>query len=193
MTTSDSLAAHTEPPRRPRRGAMFILVVGLAATAGLIAVLAVAETANPHQTTSPLVGKPAPNIAGPGINAGPQDLSRLAGKWVLVNFFASWCIPCRQEMPELNRFQTEHTPNGDAQVLGVEYDQRDLAAAGGFLRQYHVTFPVVNDPSADVSYGISGIPETYLVDPAGTVVAKYFGPITSAEIDAQITKLEARR
>lgn len=193
MTTSDSLAAHTEPPRRPRRRRMFILVVGLAATAGLIAVLAVAETANPNQTTSPLVGKPAPNIAGPGINAGPQDLSRLAGKWVLVNFFASWCIPCRQEMPELNRFQIEHTSNGDAQVLGVEYDQRDLAAAGGFLRQYQVTFPAVDDPSADVSYGISGIPETYLVDPAGTVVTKYFGPITAAEIDAQITKLEAGR
>ena len=193
MTTSDSLAADTEAPRRPRRRGMFILVVGLAVTAGLIAVLAVAETANPQQTTSPLVGKPAPNIAGPGINAGPQDLSRLAGKWVLVNFFASWCIPCRQEMPELNRFQAEHTSDGDAQVLGVEYDQRDLAAAPQFLRQYHVTFPAVNDPSADVSYGISGIPETYLVDPAGTVVVKYFGPITSAEIDAQITKLEVGR
>jgi cytochrome c biogenesis protein CcmG/thiol:disulfide interchange protein DsbE len=172
---------------------MFILVGGLVATTGFIAVLAMAETANPQDPTSPLVGKPAPNIAGPGINAGPQDLSRLAGRWVLVNFFASWCIPCRQEMPELNRFETEHASTGDAEVLGVEYDQRDLAAAPGFLRQYHVAFAAVDDPSADVSYGISGIPETYLVDPAGTVVAKYFGPITAAEIDGQITKLEAGR
>lgn len=190
MTDHDSFSGDTGAPRDRRRRGPIILIAGIVVTGGLITIMAMAVSANPQQA-SPLIGKPAPPISGPGINAGPQQLSSQAGKWVLINFFASWCIPCRQEMPELNRFAVEHATKRDAAVLGVEYDERDLGAAPGFLRQFHAAFAAIDDPSAEVEYGVSGIPETYLIDPEGTVVAKYFGAITAASIDREIAKIES--
>jgi cytochrome c biogenesis protein CcmG/thiol:disulfide interchange protein DsbE len=191
VSTSERQSTAPAAPHRRRRRAPLILAGGVVGLGLLIATMAMANPANLQLAKSPLIGKPAPPIAGSGINAGPQQLSRFAGRWVLVNFFASWCIPCREEMPQLNLFETKHASARDATVLAVEYDQGDLGAAPGFLRSYHAAFPAVNDPAADVDYGITGIPETYLIDPAGTVVAKYFGAITAAGIDGEIAKLEA--
>jgi hypothetical protein len=92
-------------------------------------------------------------------------------------------------MPQLSAFQREHDRTGDGTVLGVEADQGDLDAAAGFLRAFHATFPAVNDPAPPVAYEVTGIRETYLIDPADIVVAKYFGAITAAGIDAEIGKL----
>ena len=186
-------AEPTSARRSPRRSRRTVIIVGavVIVLGVLLAAMATARPSNLQLAKSPLIGNPAPAIAGPGLNSGPQDLSRFAGKWVLVNFFASWCIPCREEMPQLNAFQNEHARTHDATVLGVEYDQGDVRAAPGFLRAFHATFPAVNDLHADVSYGVTGIPETYLIDPAGTVMAKYFGAITAAGIDTEISKLTA--
>lgn len=167
---------------------MIYLAVGLAASGALIALLAFAEPANDQRSQSPLLGKPAPPISGTAIIGAPVSLSQLAGKWVLVNFFASWCVPCREEEPQLEAFQIEHSRRGDATILAVEFDQSDLRSAGPFLRSFGASFPAVNDPSAVVAYGVTGIPETYLVDPSGTVVAKFFGAITAAEVDHEIAR-----
>ncbi len=179
-------------PSRPlgrRRSVWVISGVAVAAVGALTAVLAVARPTSQQAAASPLLGRPAPPIAGPGIVGGPHSLSEFAGKWVLVNFFASWCVPCRQEEPQLEAFQQQHSARGHATVLAVEFDQTDLKAAPAFLAGFHATFPAVSDPAAEIRYGVTGIPETYLVDPTGTVVAKVFGAVTAAEMDGQIARL----
>ena len=151
--------------------------------AALIAVLASSKPAN-TAAYSPLISKPAPPVSGPGINMpGTYQLSQYLGKWVLVNFSASWCNPCRLETPQLARFEQEHAATGNAVILAVEYDPGDRADLASFLEQSKATWPAVEDSQAEVSYGVGQIPESYLVDPQGTVVAKFFGEVTAAQLD----------
>ena len=137
-----------------------------------------------------LIGRKAPAIDGRSLLNGGHTvtLSTLAGKWVLVNFAASWCVPCRQEMPQLVSFAGAHARTGDATVLMVEYDEGDLGGLTSWLRAAKANWPAVDDGQAVVDYGVSGIPESYLVDPEGTVVAKYLGGVVAAQLNAFITR-----
>jgi cytochrome c biogenesis protein CcmG, thiol:disulfide interchange protein DsbE len=155
----------------------------------LIALLASAKSAGQGTTESQLIGKPAPAVNGKVLGgSGDVSLSQFAGKWVLVNFSASWCIPCRQETPQLQTFSREHSQAGDATVLGVAYDEGDIPNLTSFLKSNKATWSVVDDGQAVVEYGVSGIPDSFLVDPRGTVVVEYLGGVTSKEIDAFIAK-----
>jgi len=95
-------------------------------------------------------------------------------------------VPCRTETPQLLKFQTEHAAAGDATVLEVEYDEADRANLRAFLESKGATWPTVDDSPAIVSYGVGGIPESYLIDPAGTVIAKLIGGITAGQLDSII-------
>jgi cytochrome c biogenesis protein CcmG/thiol:disulfide interchange protein DsbE len=162
------------------------------AVAVLLAVFASSGPASQVTANSPLLGKPAPAIAGPNLLGGPSvSLSSYAGRWVLVNFAASWCVPCQQEMPQLSTFENEHSANRDAAILTVAYDPSDLSNLVSFMRSSRATWPAVNDGQAVVSYGVGGLPESYLVDPEGTVVAKYVGEIVAAQLNTAIAKLSA--
>jgi cytochrome c biogenesis protein CcmG/thiol:disulfide interchange protein DsbE len=155
----------------------------------LIAVLAAAKPSSSLNSSSPLLGKPAPVVAGPGLNGGGSySLSQFTGKWVVVNFSASWCVPCRQETPELQAFTAEHAAAGNATVLAVSFDPSDVGHLAAYFRSVHATWPAINDPSAEVGFGVSEIPQSYLVDPSGTVVAKFFGEVTAAGVDKIIHK-----
>jgi cytochrome c biogenesis protein CcmG/thiol:disulfide interchange protein DsbE len=162
------------------------LGVGLL-VAALIGVLAASKPVAQGSGTSPLIGQPAPPISGAALNGnGRYSLSEFSGKWVLVNFSASWCVPCREETPQLQLFWRQHQGPGDAVVLAVSYDPSDQASLASFLKSSRATWPAVIDPAADVSYGVSGIPESYLIDPAGRVVARFLGGITAAEVNAAL-------
>ncbi|MGI8492037.1 MAG: TlpA family protein disulfide reductase, partial [Acidimicrobiales bacterium] len=170
-----------------RRMVMWISLATGALVAVLVAVLASAGPAG-QQTGSPLVGKPAPPINGPPITPGAAGTVRLGafeGKWVLVNFAASWCVPCQQEMPQLLAFVQRHAA-GDAVVLTVGYDENDIGGLRSLLQARHATWPAVDDPQAKVRYGLRGVPESYLIDPAGTVVAKYSGGVNADRLDSFI-------
>lgn len=161
-----------------------------AAVAVLVAVLASSGPASQVVAQSPLVGKAAPAISGPSVTGGaPMSLAALRGKWVLVNFSASWCVPCREEMPQLLAFARSHARAGDAVILTVAYDQSDLPGLRSMLRGSHASWPSVDDGQAVVTYGIGGLPESYLVDPDGTVVAKYVGGVVATQLDAAIRRL----
>lgn len=152
----------------------------------LVAVLASSSPASQVTAQSPLVGKQAPAISGASIEGpGRVTLAGLGGKWVLVNFAASWCVPCREEMPQLLAFQRDHA-GGDATVLTVVYDETDRQNLAGYLKGQGATWPVVDDGAAVVDYGVGGLPESYLVDPAGTVIAKYVGGVNAAQLDSVI-------
>ena len=162
--------------------------IGVAALIGVfIAVLAAASPSS--NSSSPLIGKPAPAIAGPALNGhASYTLAQFSGQWVLVNFSASWCVPCREETPQLQDFTNEHQRDGRAVVLAVAFDSSDVGSLAAYFRANHATWPAVDDLSAEVAYGVSQIPQSYLVDPAGTVVAKFFGNLTAAQIDRVINK-----
>lgn len=171
-----------------KRRPVLWITVGLAVVlAVLIAVLASSGPASQVSAASPLVGKSAPAIKGKAINApGVVSLAQLSGKWVLVNFAASWCVPCQREMPQLTSFSKEHAAASDAVVLTVVYDEQNLGGLASFLRSWHATWPAVDDGAAVVNYGVGGLPESFLVDPVGTVVAKYVGEVNAAQLDSVI-------
>ena len=171
---------------RGRRVALVALCVGIVAAA-LLAFLTLAPKQSSEVAGSPLVGKQAPATVGPVINGrGQATLAALRGKWVLVNFFASWCTPCQQETPQLKAFYATQIGGADSAIFGIEYDPNDAANASKYLAANGATWPVINDPTADVAWGVHGIPESYLVSPSGQVVGKYTGGVTADSVTKQI-------
>ena len=180
-------------PQRPRSRVVLWTSLAVAVViAVLIAVLASAKPSSVGKDSSPLVGKPAPAVSGQALNGGgTYSLAQFGGQWVLVNFAASWCVPCRQETPQLQSFVDEHATRHDATVLAVAFDPSDVASLASYLRSAHTTWPAIDDASAEVAYGVSQIPQSYLVDPQGTVVAKFSGALTATQVDRVIARAGA--
>ena len=177
-------AAVTEA-RRPRaRPARWVaLVLGLV-IALFVGVLATRSPAIDTVADTPLLGMRAPTIESPGLDGGTVSLDDFRGKFVLVNFFNSWCVPCRQEHPELVNFTARHAATGDAVILGVIHD--DTADEVRAYRAEHGgDWPVVDDPRGTIAldYGARGQPETFVISPDGTVVARYVSRISADGVD----------
>ena len=185
--TTAPVAGRTPTRHRARWVAGSVLVVGVA----LVVVLATRPPATATEVDSPLVGAPAPALAGTTLAGQAFQLSSLAGRWVFVNFFASWCPPCQQEEPDLVAFAYQHRAPGDAAVVGVVYDDA-ASSAKAFLVQSGATWPALGDPDGSIAlaYGVRGPPETFLVSPDGIVVAHFDGPMTTASLDYWLRRAE---
>jgi cytochrome c biogenesis protein CcmG, thiol:disulfide interchange protein DsbE len=125
---------------------------------------------------------------------GSASLADYRGRWVLVNFWASWCVPCKQEAPALESFQDRHGGPGFT-VLGV--DSRDLSGDGrAFVERYGITYPQLRDGdgAAAREYGTTGVPENFLIDPRGRVRLLLRGPVTTQYLrDSVAPLIEAGR
>jgi cytochrome c biogenesis protein CcmG/thiol:disulfide interchange protein DsbE len=158
-------------------------------SAGLVGVLATRPSATAVQAGSPLLGKTAPDFTDPVATGGAFSLAAQRGKWVVLNFFASWCAPCQQEEPNLVQFAYGYGQPKDAEVVGVEYNDT-VSLAQEFLDQTGGKWPLIVDTGGRIAYnfGVLDQPETFLISPQGIVEAKFDGAITAAQLDAVITE-----
>lgn len=147
---------------------------GLALVAAA-AVLLIFASPTYRQGEPSIAGNVAPDF-GLELDGKPAKLADLRGKVVVLNFWATWCPPCVEEMPSLNRLQKQIAARGGT-VLGVSVDE-DAAAYGKFLRDHQISFPTYRDPSKKVAlrYGTVMYPETYVIGQNGRIARKIIGP-----------------
>ena len=181
----------TEEPARPRTALVASVVIAVL-VALLVVVLATRDSSNERSTQSPLLGKVAPTVAGTTLDGEEVSSADLRGRWVVVNFFASWCVPCLEEHPELLAFEAAHRAQGDAALIGVTFDDK-ADDARAFFEEQGGTWPVIDDPdnSIGVAYGVAQVPETFVIAPDGTVVQRYAGGVTQAALDELISSYES--
>ena len=180
-------------PRRPTLGrAVWIVLPVAVAAVLLVLLLATRDTAPERRASSPLLGGLAPAVVGTTTGGDPFDLDDWRGRWVLVNFFSSTCVPCVIEHPELVEFDRRHAETGDARIVSVVFDDSEDNVRE-FFTVHGGDWPVLADgaTAAAVAYGVTGVPESYLVAPSGLVAWKQLGGVTADAIDGVIAQLSA--
>jgi cytochrome c biogenesis protein CcmG/thiol:disulfide interchange protein DsbE len=146
----------------------------------LTGLLAFGFSRDPNAPVSPLLGKSAPGFRLESIDGKPIALSTLRGRPVVLNFWASWCVGCRQEHAYLAQAWRRYGPRGVA-FVGIVFNDGS-GAARDFMRQWGGGWPSLSDPGQQtaVDYGVAQIPETFIMDRSGVVRLKSAGPITPA-------------
>ncbi len=169
-------------PRR-RRGFRWLAIPVAIAVVGFSSVLA-RGLDRAQVAPSPLVGRAMPAFVLPTIQGGTTlDSSRLAGAVIVVNFWASWCVPCREEAADLQRFARQHATDGVV-LVGILYSDT-VSNARQFRDEFGLTYPLINDPDGRtaIDFGVRGVPETFLVAPDGRVMARLIGAVGQTTLD----------
>ena len=198
--SNPSHAARPEPESRGLGGARrrngrhrvrwVALITGLVA-ATVVFTLAVAPPSTQSEVDSPVVGRPAPVVTGTQITGGTFALGALRGHFVVIDFFASWCVPCRTEQPQLVKFAEQQ--NNGALLVGVIFEDT-TSGIRSLLGPWVGLYPVITDPGGRIAlnYGVYNPPSKYVIDPEGRVVAKIIGPVTAAGLDSIITRAKSQ-
>lgn len=165
-------------------------VAFLALLGAVVALFAYALTRE-ITLASPLVGHPAPPFAIPYYSAPDSNLvlTDFRGKPVVLNFWASWCLSCRDEAAVLEAGWQRHGP--DVAFMGIAVNDRE-AAAKAFIERYGKTYLLAADVDGSVAidYGLFGVPETFFIASDGRILSKHIGPVSRAELDRQIAALK---
>ncbi|MHB1071332.1 MAG: TlpA family protein disulfide reductase [Gemmatimonadaceae bacterium] len=196
----NTLARRTSPPWNARRRMAVCLVFsGLA-----LGLLGFGMSRDARLIPSPLVGLPAPVFAlqvmaaadsldrGDGSDGDIVRLAELRGSVVVVNFWASWCLACREEHRALSETAARYRGRG-VRFLGVLYKDGPRDARAWIAEMGGQTYPTLLDPRARtaIDFGLYGVPETYFIDATGLVAAKHIGPVTAAVLSSRIDSLLA--
>lgn len=164
-----------------------ILLGGLLVTVGLVGVLASGFGKDPREIRSNL--KEAVNFSLPTLDGESITLSELRGQPVVINFWATWCQPCKIEHPHV--LQAARTWQSQGVVfLGILHDD-DPDTARRELQRIGAVFPTVYDTSQRISvdYGVTGVPETFIVDAEGRIFEKFVGPVGPGQIEQALQEL----
>ena len=200
LSSAPSDAEVGAPPSRRARLIAALIAVVVVAVVAVVTVVVVSGNddspsgSGPHEVpaaNSAMVGKVAPDFAIEGLDGGTVRLSDYRGKPVVLNFWASWCTPCRQEVPLLQKTHEQIAGRGGV-VLGV--DTQDVTSdALSFLKERKATFPSLRDRDRSYvhEFGVTGYPETFLIDRQGRVAALRRFPVTRQWLDQHLTPLLA--
>ena len=184
----------TEYDRRVRR--LLTIVAGIAAAAAIVGIVIYGRSNSSlltRHTASAIPvksRKAAPALTGTALSGTPVSLNRYAGKPVIVNFFASWCAPCKAEAPGLAQLARRF--RGRVQMLAVDNADNDSrAAARRFVAKYGWSWPIVFDPTDHLAYryGLLGQPTTFIIDQRGRIAWSHAGPISHTAIASVVASL----
>lgn len=161
---------------KARRGIAALVIVAAAVA------FAVFGLASPAHTTR----RGAPPLPATALQGAPVTLADLRGRPAFVVFWASWCDPCVKEAPAYAAFA--RSLHGRAGLVGVDYSDPVRSGALAFLQRFGWRFPILTDPEGSVgaSYGVNGLPTTFVLGPDGTVERRLTGPQTPASLDAAL-------
>ncbi|GAB0058307.1 Thiol:disulfide interchange protein CycY [Candidatus Magnetaquicoccaceae bacterium FCR-1] len=155
-------------------------LVLLGAVMAILLLFALGLKNDPRDIPSPLVNRPASDFSAPALEGNQTvSLSEHRGKWVLVNFWGSWCISCVAEHPYLMELAAKVKGRPDFVMIGVDFRDTPEAAQAFLKRHGNPGYAHAQDPAQKIAidWGVYGAPESYLVDPNGTIRMKHTGPL----------------
>jgi cytochrome c biogenesis protein CcmG/thiol:disulfide interchange protein DsbE len=157
----------------------------------LAVVLLVMAACGGSGSTDARTGQPAPALKGTALDGTAVDLASLRGKPVVVNFWASWCVPCREEFPLFREKLAALGPSDGLQIVGVLFkDEPELAQR--FLTEFGAAWPTVDDPDDGFAkaYRVAAPPQTYFIDKDGILRGIQIGQVRPEDFDIQYAKIK---
>jgi cytochrome c biogenesis protein CcmG/thiol:disulfide interchange protein DsbE len=175
----------------PRGSLTIWIVLPVAVVLGLLVLLLATRDVGGDHVDRSLEGRLAPTIAGVTTSGDTFDLDDERGRWLVVNFFSTNCQPCIVEHPELVAFQEAHAAAGDASVVSVAFDD-SADNVREFFAENGGEWPVLVEDTGSfaISYGVTGVPESYLVAPSGIIALKIIGGVEQADLESVIGQFE---
>jgi cytochrome c biogenesis protein CcmG/thiol:disulfide interchange protein DsbE len=159
-----------------------------------LVVLAMAKPGDSESASSPLLGQPAPVVKSTTIGGGDFDLARRKGSWVVLNFFNSTCVPCRQEHPFLVDFAKEQESSDNAVELYTVVNDDADGPVQAFFDTNGGDWPAIRDDDGAISvaFGVAKVPESWVIDPNGFVRLRIMGALTKGFLTSRLDELKSQ-
>ena len=183
------MTATESAPRRSRT--VMFAAIGVGVVMFLLVVLLITrKNAEERSTDSPLIGKTAPALNGDALIGEPFDIGT-TDRWLLVNFFATWCVPCVEEHPQLRKVAADGEKSGDIEVISVVYGDKS-ADVRRFFEEKGGDWTVLDsdDGRTALDWGVAKVPESFLVSPTGVVVERFQGGVVASDVEGLIAQYE---